>query len=219
MKRITALLSGPAFLLCLLLAPLADLEGQAAAPQPPTRPGNRLYASVGLGFVNLDRSIGIGIPLGFTAALNRYRLLGTANLLDIALLEGKDWDPRYYRPYYGSSLCTDRQTDFIVPSYYCSGGTDVLITASADLSYIFFEEVWIGNQPGKLFAGIGHRFSKPRTFYGTIGIHFDARSRGAGGFKLSIGEEFVNLGIAWGIDLGRLFRGGDGIGAVPEADP
>ena len=69
-----------------------------------------------------------------------------------------------------------------------------------------FDEVWIGDQPGKLFAGLGHRFAQPQTFYGTIGLFFDNRSRDAGGVKLAIGRDYVNLGIVWGWDLTRILR-------------
>ncbi len=83
----------------------------------------------------------------------------------------------------------------------------MLLSSAVDLSYIVFDEVWISDKPGRLFAGIGHRFAKPQTLYGTIGIFFDTRSRGAGGAKLNIGEEYMSLGIVWGVDLLSFFRG------------
>jgi len=182
-------------------------QGDGALVESERRPAvSRLYGSVGLGFVNLDRGVGIGIPLGFTALLSRYRLIGTANLLDVGLLEGDDRDPRYFRPYLGSSLCVDSRTGWSVPNYYCSGGTDALFSTSADLSYILLDEVWFSDKPGRLFVGIGRRFAKPQTFYGTLGLFFDSRSRAAGGAKLNIGEEYMNLGIVWGLDLPRVFR-------------
>ena len=196
-------LAGAACLCCLLLAPAGKLGSQQPAAR--VKPSSRFYGSVGLGFINLERGTGVDIPLGFTAVLDRYRLLGTVNVLDIGLMEGTDRDPRYYRPYFGSSICVDSQTGYQVSDHRCSGGTDALGSSDVDLSYIFFDEVWIGDQPGKLFAGIGHRFSQPRTFYATIGLFFDARSRHAGGVKLAIGQEYVSLGIMWGLDLRRIF--------------
>ena len=186
--------------------PVVQGGGSLVQPEGRRPAANRLYGSVGMGFVNLDRGVGIGIPVGFTALLGRYRLIGTANLLDVGLLEGDDRDPRYYRPYLGNSLCVDARSGWSVPNYYCSGGTDALLSSSVDLSYIIFDEVWISDKPGRLFAGIGHRFAKPQTLYGTIGIFFDTRSRGAGGAKLNIGEEYMSLGIVWGLDLLSFFR-------------
>jgi hypothetical protein len=201
--------AGLALLLGLLVAPAG--ESQVAiwpeTPPPPRKPPvNRFYASVGVGILNIDRGVGVDLPLGFTAALGQYRLLATARLLDIGLLEGNDRDPRYYHPYFGSSLCADSQSGRSVPNYYCSGGTDGLLSSAVDLSYVLLDEVWIGDQPGKLFAGLGHRFSRPQTFYGTIGLYFDSRSRDAGGIKLAIGRDYVNMGIVWGWDLARIFR-------------
>jgi len=196
-------LLGAAFFCGLLLAPAGESGSQVS--EPPLRQPNRFYGSVGLGFINLERGTGVDIPLGFTAVLNRYRLIGTVNVLDIGLMEGDDRDPRYQRPVFGSSMCFDTQTKYQVPDYRCSGGTDALGSAGGDLSYIFFDNVWISDQPGKLFAGAGYRVSHPRTVYGTFGIYFDARSRHAGGVKLAIGQAYVNLGIVWGFDLRRIF--------------
>ena len=199
---------GLALLLALLLAPAGESQMATWQETPPPRkpPVNRFYASVGVGFLNIDRGIGVNIPLGFTTVLGRYRLLATARLLDVGLLEGNDRDPRYIRPSFHSTLCFDSQAGYYVPSYHCSGGTDALLSSAVDLSYVLFDEVWIGDQPGKLFAGLGHRFAQPQTFYGTIGLFFDNRSRDAGGVKLAIGRDYVNLGIVWGWDLTRILR-------------
>jgi len=198
-------------LLGLLLVPTGELESQLRIirqekPTPKKTAVNQFYASVGVGFLNIDRGIGVALPLGLTASLGPYRLLASARLLDIGLLEGSDRDQRYYHPYFGSSLCADSQTGYSVPNYYCSGGTDGLLSAAADLSYVLLDEVWIGDQPGKLFVGLGHRFAQPQTFYGTIGLYFDSRSRDAGGVKLAIGRDYVNMGLVWGWNLNRIFR-------------
>ena len=198
-----------ALLLALLLAPAGERQvsrWQETPPPPRKQPVNRFFASVGVGFLSIDRGVGVDFPLGFTTVLGKYRLLATARLLDVGLLEGNDRDPRYFHPYFGSSLCVDSQTGYGVPNYYCSGGTDALLSSGVDLSYVLFDEVWIGDQPGKLFAGLGHRFSRPQTLYGTIGLYFDNRTRDAGGVKLAIGQEYVNLGIVWGWDLTRILR-------------
>lgn len=201
--------AGLGLLLALLLAPAGESQvsrWQETPPPPRKPPANRIYASVGVGFLSIDRGVGVDLPLGVTTVLGQYRLLATARLLDVGLLEGNDRDPRYIRPYFRSTLCFDSQTNRYVPNYYCSGGTDALLSAAADLSYVLFDEVWIGDQPGKLFAGLGHRFARPQTFYGTIGLYFDNRSRDAGGVKLAIGQDYVNLGIVWGWDLTRILR-------------
>ena len=203
MKRGRVCIARLASLLCLLLIPTGELESQVSEPTAGRQP-NRYYGSVGLGFVNLDSRVGVGIPLGFTAVLNRYRLIGTVNALDIGLLEGNNRDPRYVRPY-GSSLCVDSLTGYRVMNYQCSGGTNAVRSAGMDLSYIVFNEVWISDKPGKLFAGLGGRSANPQAFYATVGIYFDARSQNATGAKLAIGRNYVNMGIVWGLDLQRWF--------------
>lgn len=173
----------------------------------PKRQEDGYYASVGIGFVNLDgRGVGVRAPLGLKMASNRWRLIGSANILDLSFLEGDNRDPRYFRPYVNSTICVDGQTGFQAASYRCSGGTNVLAAASADLSYVIADEVWISNQPGKLFAGLGYRSAKPQTAYGTLGIFFDQPGRTAGGFKLMVGEGYIAFGLLWAYDLRRFFN-------------
>lgn len=191
-----------AALLAMLLRPAGEVLPQIL----PSQSANALYGSVGVGFVNLERRVGVGIPIGFTAVSSPYRLIGTLNLLELALLEGSDRNPRYYRPYFGNSLCVDAQTGYSVPAYWCSGGTEALTSASADLSFILFDEVWIGDQPGRIFAGLGYRLRQPHTLYGTLGFFAHARAHHAGSVRLALGGDYVHLGIAWGIELRRLFR-------------
>jgi hypothetical protein len=194
--------------ICLLFADgagavrIQDIEPE----QLPKRQKDGYYAALGVGFVNLDgRGVGVRAPLGFKVVSNRFRLIASANFLDLSFLEGNNRDTRYYRPYVNSTICVDRQYNLRVPSYRCSGGTDVLASASADLCYVIADEVWIASQPGKLFAGIGYRHAKPQTAYGTIGIFFDPPNQSAGGFKFMFGEGYIALGLLWGFDLRRLF--------------
>lgn len=164
------------------------------------------YASAGVGFANLDaQGVGVRVPLGFKMVSNRLRLIGSANLFDLSFLEGDDRDPRYFRPYVNSTLCVDSLTQYRVPSYRCSGGTKMLVSASADLAYIIIDEVWIVDQPGKFFAGLGYRHVKPRTAYGTLGLFFDQPGRTVGGFKCVFGKGYIALGIIWAYDLRRIF--------------
>mgnify|MGYP003973867349 FL=1 len=195
-------------LICLLYAGGAEaVRIQDMEPeQIPKRQQDGYYAAMGVGFVNLDgQGVGVRAPLGFKFVSNRFRLIGSANLLDLSFLEGDNRDTRYYRPFVNSTLCIDRNYNYRVPNYRCSGGTDVLISASADLAYIIADEVWIANQPGKIFAGVGYRHTKPQTAYGTIGVFFDPPDKSAGGFKFMFGEGYVALGLLWGFDLRRLF--------------
>ena len=181
---------------------IQDMEPE----QIPKRQQDGYYAAMGVGFVNID-GLGVGVraPLGFKFVSNRFRLIGSANLLDLSFLEGDNRDTRYYRPFVNSTLCVDRNYNVRVPNYRCSGGTKVQISASADLAYIIADEVWIANQPGKIFAGVGYRHTKPQTAYGTIGVFFDPPHKSAGGFKFMFGEGYVALGLLWGFDLRRLF--------------
>ncbi|HIL11953.1 MAG TPA: hypothetical protein EYG11_24975 [Candidatus Latescibacteria bacterium] len=195
-------------LICLLYAGGAEaVRIQDMEPeQIPKRQQDGYYAAMGVGFVNLDgRGVGVRAPLWFKFVSNRFRLISSANLLDLSFLEGDNRDTRYYRPFVNSTLCIDRNYNYRVPNYRCSGGTDVQISASADLAYIIADEVWIGNQPGKLFAGVGYRHTKPQTAYGTIGVFFDPPDASAGGFKFMFGEGYIALGLLWGFDLRRLF--------------
>jgi hypothetical protein len=199
-----ALLLGPAFCVGLWAEPARAVIVQEVLEETGSRPDG-YYASLGVGFVSLDqRGVGVGLPLGLVVALSRLRLLGSAHL-DLNFLEGNDQDPRYLRYAFDPSLCVDSQTGFRVPSYRCSGGTDLLASASADLAYVAFDNVWVANQQGKLFAGLGYRLIRPQTLYGTAGFYFDRRERATGGLKLSLGQEFMGFSLLWGFDLRRFF--------------
>lgn len=192
----------------LLLASGAEaVRIQDAVPEEtPKRQRDGYYATVGVGFINSDsRGAGVRVPLGFRAVFNRWRLIGSANVLDVSFHEGDDYDERFFRPYPTLRSCVDARTGYYVPDYNCSGGTDWFRSLSADLSYIVLDEVWITGHPGKLFAGLGYRHTDPATAYGTLGLFFDAPGRTVGGFKLLIGKGYVTLGLLWGFDLRRIF--------------
>lgn len=167
-------------------------------------PANRLYLATGLGFADLDRRVGVAVPVGATLVLDHLRLIGSVSPLDLTFSEGTGGDSEFYRPVLGSTLCVDRKTGRAVPDYWCSGGTDLLRSASADLGYVLLDEVWIGDQPGRLYVGVGQRFRRPRTRYGTVGLWFDRRQRTAAGARLSVGHDYVNLGVVWGFEARRL---------------
>ena len=196
------------FLFVLLGASAVDaVRIRDAEPVPvPVRTEDGYYATVGVGFINIDRrGVGARMPLGVKYASARWRLIASVHAPDLAFLEGDNRDPRYFRPFANSTLCVDGRTGFRVASYRCSGGTDLIGAASADLAYVVADEVWIGPQPGRFFAGLGYRHRNPSTLYGTLGLFFDQPGRTAGGFKLMVGEGFVAMGLSWAFDLRRLF--------------
>ena len=194
-------------LYCLGFGGTNDAWGQECGEEDSGGKSSAFYGSMGLGIMGLENGSGVNIPLGLTAILAPFRLVVAASLLDIGLIEGKNRNPRFERIYIGGGqrVCVDSESDFLVSDFRCAGGTDVLGSAGADLSYILAENLWIGNHPGKLFAGLGYRFFKPRTPYGTFGIYFIPRTERAIGIKISLGVDYVFVGIHWGFNLGRWF--------------
>ena len=175
-------------------------------PPPLAKLKSGLYGSAGLGFLNLEKGVGIGLPIGLTAVASPYRLVASVGLVDIGLLEGQNRDPRYFRVVtFGQPVCVDRQSGFRVSDFRCSGGTDALRSATADLNFIVFEELWIGGRPGRVLVGGGYRFMNPATAYGTVSLYFDARRDMLGGFKAVVGRDYVYFGAFWALDLRRVF--------------
>lgn len=193
---------------CVGLARADDVRGQEIGGEGTRGSSHALYGSVGLGVVGLEKGSGAGIPMGLTAILAPYRLIATASLLDIGLTQGKNTDPRFESIYIGGGqrVCVDSQSGFFVADFRCAGGTDVRGSANADLSYILIESLWIGDHPGKLFAGLGYRLFNPRTPYGTFGIYFNSRAGRAIGIKISAGNEYMFVGLHWGFNLRRWFK-------------
>jgi hypothetical protein len=178
-------------------------------PPPPPAANTSLYATTGIGFINIDgRGPGVRAPLGFAATFNKQRLILRANVLDLSFLEGNDQDNRYVRSFasFGPSSCIDTQYNSYVADYRCSGGTDLLTSSSIELSYIALNEVWLAGHQGKVFVGGGLRVAKPRGGYGTIGFFFERPYHSSGGVQLMIGKGFVGFGLLWGYDLRRLFN-------------
>ncbi len=169
---------------------------------PPTPSGVRVFATAGLGLLDTETSMGASIPLGAAVLLGPARLLLNASLLDLDLLEGERRGSRYYRPSLGYSYCMDSATGQFVPDYYCSASTDVSLSASADLSYVVFDEVWFADRPAKVTLGMGHRLRRPAANYLRIGLLFPS-PRTAIGAHLDLGSGLLRMGLAWGADLGR----------------
>lgn len=189
----------------LLLAVALLQPALLGAQEPPSR--IRVYASVGLGFINLEsRGIGIDIPLGFVLLMDRYRLIGAAHLVDLALMQEEDRDPRFVRAVnsFGEPVCFDAQTGFRVADFRCAGATDALLSLGADLSYVPVETSFFGGKPGKLALGVGYRLQNPRTAYGALSMFFDAPGGGGGGFRVALGRRYVFFGINWALSPRRL---------------
>lgn len=197
-------------LVALFFAPASVSAQQGTLPPPPPDAANTsLYATTGIGFINIDgRGPGVRAPLGFAATFNKQRLILRVNALDLSFLEGNDQDDRYVRSFasFGPSSCIDTQYNSYVADYRCSGGTDLLTSSSVGLSYIALNEVWLAGNKGKIFVGGGLRVAKPQGGYGTIGFFFERPYHSSGGVQLMIGKGFVGFGLLWGYDLRRLFN-------------
>ncbi|MBI2503442.1 MAG: hypothetical protein HYW07_09475 [Candidatus Latescibacteria bacterium] len=164
-------------------------------------PATRLYAAIGLGFVNLEeRGLGLDVPLGFHLILVRYRLVAAVQALDLALLQKQDQvGARFVRAFtsYGEPACFDTQTGYLVSSFRCGGDTKALFSLGADLSFTPVETSFFGGKPGKLAVGVGYRGLKPRTVYGTLGLLFNEANGAGGGIRVALGRRYVYLGAHW----------------------
>ena len=145
----------------------------------------------------------MGVPASAVVIVPSRRLVATAGIFELGLLQGDDQDPRYLRTRSGfrrSPVCVDTQTGYVVSGFRCSGGTDELHSFSFDVSYIPVEELWMGGRPGLVFAGAGLRLLNPQTPYATVGMYFQSEKRTRGGFKIAFGNQFLFAGILWAYD-------------------
>ena len=89
-----------AFIALIALIHVGSVNAQNAEPDlmPVSDPNTSLYASFGIGFINIDeRGPGVRSPLGLVAVLNPQRLIVRTSLLDLSFLEGDQRDARYAR--------------------------------------------------------------------------------------------------------------------------
>jgi hypothetical protein len=145
----------------------------------------------------------MGIPVSVVAIAPSRRLVVTAGIFELGLLQGSDRDPRYVRTRSGfsnSPVCVDTERGLVVSGFRCSGGTDAQHSFSFDVSYIPIKELWMGGQPGLVFAGLGFRLLNPRTPYATVGMYFQSQKRTRAGFKIAFGEQYLYAGILWAYD-------------------
>ena len=167
-----------------------------------------VYAGLGLGFIDVEKGTGIGVPMGFTFYAESLRLLAVANLLDLGIFQGSRTDREYFRVLdsFGRSVCID-QIGRRVSDLRCSGNADAISSFGVDVSFVPVETLFFGGQPSKLFLGLGIRGQNPKTLYATGGLYFVA-NRKATGVKLAMGKDYVFFGVTWGLNLKGLFGGG-----------
>jgi hypothetical protein len=182
------------------------LTGPANAQEP--APASRLYAALGLGFVNLkEKGLGIDLPLGLQVVLPRHRLVASIQLLDLALLQQQErTNRRFVRTFnaYGEPLCYDNQTGFLVSSFRCGGDTELFFSAGLDLSVTPVETSFFGGKPGKLALGLGLRGFEPRTVYGTLGLLFNGPNGVGNSVRVALGRHYVFVGVHWALPPRRL---------------
>lgn len=181
-------------LLSLILTSALGAQERTASP--------RLYAAIGLGFVNLDqRGLGVDVPVGFQLILPRYRLVAAVQALDLALLQQQQnqADARFVRAFtsYGEPVCYDTQIGRQVSSFLCGGDTKALFSLGADLSFTPVETSFFGGKPGRLAVGVGYRGFHPRTVYGTLGLLFNGPNGAGGGIRVALGQRYVYVGAHW----------------------
>jgi len=194
-----------AAILLLLLAAVNDSFAQRLIIEDQTPPGG-VFATVGMGVIDVEEGTGLGLPLGFTAIAPTHRIMATINVLDLGLLQGSDRDPRYFQYFdttFGQQLCVDTATNRLAPYDRCAGDTNLLRSLSADINFLPVTPVIVGSKPGSLHVGMGWRISDPRTAYGTFGMFFPSHAGRSSSVRLSLGKRYISLGFSWGMDLRR----------------
>ncbi len=166
-----------------------------------------LYATLGLGVVDVEAGSGVDIPFGFTLFTSRLRTMLSVSVFDLGLLQRKDENSRFLRIYdtsTGGDFCVDSSTGRIVSYGRCSGETDVLRSMTIDLSFLPVTELYVADRLGAVHVGLGARAAKPRTLYGTLGMFFPSETGRAVAAQLSMGREYIFFGMKWGIDVRRV---------------
>tara|TARA_B100000686_G_scaffold344603_1_gene427546 strand:- start:821 stop:1360 length:540 start_codon:yes stop_codon:yes gene_type:complete len=170
-------------------------------------PQGGIYATAGLGVADIDRGTGVGVPLRFTMVAPTLKTMVSLSPLDLTFVQGSQ-DSRYARlqGQFGP-VCYDTQTRRYVSNLECSS-TDVVRSLSAEAAVVPFDQVYFAGKEGMLFGGLGYRFKKPETAYGMIGLFFPTPSGRSGELRLSLGGDFIFIGVSWGYNLTRLRPGG-----------
>ena len=192
---------------------LVSLVFLLSAPQQATaqrliiedqRPPAGVFATFGVGVIDIEDGTGLDIPFGITAISPAHRIMATFNFFDLGLLQGSDGETRYqfFNTSFGR-VCVDRATGQYESYNRCAGETNLLRSLSVDLNLLPVETVIVGSKPGSLHMGIGWRFQEPDTVYGTIGMFFPSNNGKAAGLRLSMGRRYIFLGFSWGYDIRR----------------
>jgi len=186
----------------------ALVASEVSAQIPPEHPdGSGLYATAGVGVVNLESGTGVGVPLGLAVLSTRFRIIGSVTLVDLDFLNDSDPNSRYQRrSAFGRQVCWDLDYRRVVSEFRCSGGLDLVSSYQADLGIMPAEFLLVAGKPARLYIGLGYRGAKPRTPYGFIGMFFDTPSGRSAGVKLAMGSQYISLGVFWGIEVTRFFR-------------
>ncbi len=169
-------------------------------------PRGGIYAMAGLGVADIDRGTGVGVPVRLTIVEPRLKTMIGLSPLDLTFVQGSR-DPRYarlqdqFRP-----ICYDTQTQRYVSNLECSS-TDVVRSLSVEAAVVPFDLVYFAGKEGMLFSGLGYRFKAPETAYGMVGLFFPTPSGRSGELRLSIGGDFIYIGVSWGYNLTRLLPG------------
>ena len=193
----------------LIGALIAGVTAVSAQLPPEPRDGSGLYATAGVGVVNLDKGTGVGVPLGLAVLFTQWRLLGSVTLVDLDFLNESDPNARYQRRIdsFGRQVCVDLDLNLLVSEFRCSGGLDLVRSYQADLGVMPSEALYVAGKPARLYAGLGFRGVNPKTPYGVIGMFFDSPKSGrATGIKLAMGSSYVSLGVVWGFEVTRFLR-------------
>lgn len=201
--RRTSRLAG-LLLSCLLGAasPLAAQRVVLATEPPPAG----VFATVGLGVIDVEQGTGLDVPLGLTAIAPTRHVMATLTAFDFGLLQGRSADVRYQRFFdsrFGQEICVDTATNQLASPARCAGDTDVLRSVTVDLSFLPVSTLFVGDKAGSLHTGLGWRAQDPKTVYGTIGMFFPSHSGKAAGVRLCMGRDYIFLGLAWGMDVRR----------------
>ena len=161
----------------------------------------------GLGIADIDRGTGVGVPLRLTIVEPRLKAMIGLSPLDLTFVQGSQ-DPRYARiqDHQFGPVCYDMESERYVSNLECSS-TDVVRSLSAEAAVVPFDQVYFAGKEGMLFTGLGYRFEKPETTYGMVGLFFPTPSGRSGELRLSIGGDFIFIGVSWGYNLTRLLPG------------
>ena len=163
--------------------------------------GSGSYLTGGMGVLNITKGTGLSLPLGATVFARRYGFIARVAAFDFGLFEKTDPTSRYQRSF---GRCVDTQIGVRVSDFRCSGGTEVIRSFTADLSFVPASRIIVAGRQGSLFTGMGVRLRHPRTAYGTLGLFFASRNGRANGARISLGRNFISLNISWSLRMQQL---------------